>query len=301
MDLLPALKKDNTGYDLINLMVGSEGTLGIITAATLKLVPRPEAYATAMVVVPDVSAALKLMNFVQARTGGRVEAFELFGQLMYDLCVKYLDHITAPFSYSPPLSVLVEIAAGSAEDAKTDADGKLALIQQLEDILGEAFETGIAEDAVIAYSETQRRNLWTMREDTLDAMQRHGNWLLSDVSFQVSDLPGAIADLEAAFAAIAPGPFCIAFGHMGDGNLHSCARPFDEDPADHPAEAAAIKQALQDAVVKWRGSISAEHGIGTDKQAAMRELKDPVAYEMLKSIKTALDPDNLLNPGKLLM
>ena len=121
MDLLPALKKDNTGYDLINLMVGSEGTLGIITAATLKLVPRPEAYATAMVVVPDVSAALKLMNFVQARTGGRVEAFELFGQLMYDLCVKYLDHITAPFSYSPPLSVLVEIAAGSAEDAKTDS------------------------------------------------------------------------------------------------------------------------------------------------------------------------------------
>ena len=301
MDLLPALKKDNTGYDLINLMVGSEGTLGIITAATLKLVPRPEAYATAMVVVPDVSAALKLMNFVQARTGGRVEAFELFGQLMYDLCVKYLDHITAPFSYSPPLSVLVEIAAGSAEDAKTDADGKLALTQQFEDILGEAFETGIAEDAVIAYSETQRRNLWTMREDTLDAMQRHGNWLLSDVSFQVSDLPGAIADLEAAFAAIAPGPFCIAFGHMGDGNLHSCARPFDEDPADHPAEAAAIKQALQDAVVKWRGSISAEHGIGTDKQQDMKRLKDPVAYAMMKSIKTALDPHNLLNPGKVLM
>ena len=186
MDLLPALKKNNTGYDLINLMVGSEGTLGIITAASLKLVPRPEAYATAMVVVPDVSAALKLMNFVQAQTAGRVEAFELFGQLMYDLCVKYLDHITAPFSYSPPLSVIVEIAAGSAEDAKAGADGKLALTAQLEEILAEAFEAGIAEDAVVAYSEAQRRNLWTMREDTLDAMQRHGNWLLSDVSFQVS-------------------------------------------------------------------------------------------------------------------
>ena len=301
MDLLPALKKDNTGYDLINLMVGSEGTLGIITAASLKLVPRPEAYATAMVVVPDVSAALKLMNFLQARTAGRVEAFELFGQLMYDLCVKYLDHITSPFSYSPSLSVIVEIAAGSAEDARADADGKLALTAQLEEILAEAFEAGIAEDAVVAYSEAQRRNLWTMREDTLDAMQRHGNWLLSDVSFQVSDLPGAIADLETAFASIAPGPFCIAFGHMGDGNLHSCARPYDEDPKDHPEEAEAIKQALQDTVVKWRGSISAEHGIGTDKQAVMRELKDPVAYDMLKAIKAALDPDNLLNPGKLLI
>ena len=154
---------------------------------------------------------------------------------------------------------------------------------------------------MVAYSEAQRRNLWTMREDTLDAMQRHGNWLLSDVSFQVSDLPGAIADLEAAFAAIAPGPFCIAFGHMGDGNLHSCARPYDADPKDHPEEAKAIKQALQDAVVKWRGSISAEHGIGTDKQVVMQELKDPVAYDMLKAIKAALDPDNLLNPGKLLM
>jgi FAD/FMN-containing dehydrogenase len=301
MDLLPALKKDNTGYDLINLLVGSEGTLGIITAASLKLVPRPLAYATAMVVVPDVSAALKLMNFIQERTGGRVEAFELFGQLMYDLCVKYLDHITAPFSYSPTLSVMVEIAAGSTEDAKTDTDGKLALTSQLEEMLGEAFEMGIAEDAVVAYSEAQRRNLWVMREDTLDAMQRHGNWLISDVSFQVSDLPGAISDLEEAFAAIAPGPFCVAFGHMGDGNLHSCARPFDEDPEKHPAEAEAIKQALQDAVLKWRGSISAEHGIGTDKQAAMKGLKDPIAYAMLKTIKGALDPDNLLNPGKLLM
>ena len=282
-------------------MVGSEGTLGIITGASLQLVPIPAAYATAMVVVPDVKAALTLMNFVQTRTGGRVEAFELFGKLMYDLCAKYLDHITVPFSYSPDLSILVEIAAGTSDDAKIDDNGKIALVQQLEDILGEAFEAGLAEDAAIAYSEAQRNNLWVMREDTLEAMQRHGSWVMSDVSFQVSDLPGAIADLEAAFAAIAPGPFCVAFGHMGDGNLHSCMRPFDEDPKDHPAESEAIKKALCDIVTKWRGSISAEHGIGTDKQQLMKQLKDPAAYAMMKSIKAALDPDNLLNPGKVLL
>lgn len=301
MDLLPALKKDNTGYDLVNLMVGSEGTLGITTAATLQLVPTPAAYATAMVTVPDVTTALKLMNFVQARTGGRVEAFELFGKLMYDLCDKYLDHITVPFASSPDLAILVEIAAGSEADAKTDSSGKMLLVGELEDMLADAFEMGLAEDAAIAYSESQRRNLWTMREDTLDAMQRHGNWVMSDVSFQVSDLPGAIADLEERFAAIAPGPFCVAFGHMGDGNLHSCMRPYDEDPSKHPQEAAAIKQALCDVVTKWRGSISAEHGIGTDKQVLMKQLKDPTAYAMMKSIKAALDPDNLLNPGKVLM
>ena len=160
---------------------------------------------------------------------------------------------------------------------------------------------GLASDAAIAYSESQRRNLWVMREDTLDAMQRRGSWVMSDVSFQVADLPGAIADLEAAFAAIAPGPFCVAFGHMGDGNLHSCMRPYDGDPKDHPAESAAIKQALCDTVEKWRGSISAEHGIGTDKQELMKQLKDPVAYAMMKQIKSALDPDNLLNPGKVLL
>ena len=301
MDLLPALKKDNTGYDLVNMMIGSEGTLGIITAASLKLVARPAAYATAMVVVEDASKALQLMNFMQDRTGGRIEAFELFGQLLYDLCVTHLEYITPPFSYSPALSVLVEVAAGSKADATADATGKTVLATELEEILGEAFEAEMVVDAVIAQSESQRNNFWKMREDALEAMQRHGNWVMSDVSFQVSDLPGAIADLEAAFAAVAPGPFCVAFGHMGDGNLHSCARPYDKDPSECPDEAAAIKQALHDTVVKWRGSISAEHGIGTDKQAVMKALKDPVAYAMMKQIKAALDPDNLLNPGKVLM
>lgn len=301
MDLLPALKKDNTGYDLVNMMIGSEGTLGIITAASLKLVARPAAYATAMVVVEDASKALQLMNFMQDRTGGRIEAFELFGQLLYDLCVTHLEYITPPFSYSPALSVLVEVAAGSKADATADATGKTVLATELEEILGEAFKAEMVVDAVIAQSESQRNNFWKMREDALEAMQRHGNWVMSDVSFQVSDLPGAIADLEAAFAAVAPGPFCVAFGHMGDGNLHSCARPYDKDPSECPDEAAAIKQALHDTVVKWRGSISAEHGIGTDKQAVMKALKDPVAYAMMKQIKAALDPDNLLNPGKVLM
>jgi len=301
MDLLPALKKNNTGYDLVNLMVGSEGTLGIITAASLKLVTPPHAFATAMVKVRDVAAALELMNMTQSRSGGQIEAFELIGRLMYELPVKYLDHVSPVFDEAPDLAVLMELGAARPEDAAPGPDGTVPLSGLLESILADAFEAGLVEDAVIAQSDTQRANFWALREGTLDAMQKHGNWVMNDISFQVSDLPGAIADLEAAFAAIAPGPFCVAFGHMGDGNLHINARPYDADPKDHPKEVQAIKDAVRDTVIKWRGSISAEHGIGLDKQKDMKALKDPVAYQMMKSVKAALDPDNLLNPGKVLM
>ena len=301
MDLLPALRKNNTGYDLVNLMIGSEGTLGIITAASLKLVTPPHAFATAMVKVRDVEAALELMNMTQSRCGGQVEAFELIGKLMYELPVQYLDHVSPVFDEAPELAVLMELGAARPEDAVPGPDGTVALSALLESILADAFEAGLVEDAVIAQSDAQRANFWAMREGTLEAMQRHGPWVMNDISFQVSDLPGVIADMEAAFAAVAPGPFCVAFGHMGDGNLHINARPYDKDPKEHPEEAQAIKDVVRDIVIKWRGSISAEHGIGLDKQQDMKDLKDPVAYAMMKSIKQALDPDNLLNPGKVLM
>ena len=298
---LRGLRKNNTGYDLVNLMVGSEGTLGIITAASLKLVTPPHAFATAMVKVRNVEAALELMNMTQSRCGGQVEAFELIGKLMYELPVQYLDHVSPVFDEAPELAVLMELGAARPEDAAPGPDGTVALSALLESILADAFEAGLVEDAVIAQSDAQRANFWAMREGTLEAMQRHGPWVMNDISFQVSDLPGVIADMEAAFAAVAPGPFCVAFGHMGDGNLHINARPYDKDPKEHPEEAQAIKDAVRDIVIKWRGSISAEHGIGLDKQQDMKDLKDPVAYAMMKSIKQALDPDNLLNPGKVLM
>ncbi len=301
MDLLPALKKNNTGYDLINLMIGAEGTLGIITAASLSLVTPPPAYATAMVKVRDVPAALELMNFTQAESGGRIEAFELFGRLHYELCIRHLPHITPPFAEPADLAVMIEIAAGSDADATVGDDGSLPVTTQLEAILGTALEAGWISDAVVARSASQRANMWAMREDVLSAMVAHGKWVMNDISFQVADLPAAIADLDAAFAAVAPGVYGTAFGHMGDGNLHVCARPYDKDPADCPAEAAAIKQAVRDVVTRWRGSISAEHGIGTEKQADMKAMKDPAAYAMMTSIKAALDPDNILNPGKVLM
>ena len=301
MDLLPALKKDNTGFDLVNLMIGAEGTLGIITAASLSLVTPPPAFATAMVKVRDVEAALALMNLAQAESGGRIEAFELFGRLHYELCARHLSHVTPPFAEAADLAVMIEIAAGSEADAVPGDDGRLPLADELEAILASAFDAGWVSDAVIAQSAAQRANMWAMREDVLSAMMAHGKWVMNDISFQVADLPAAIADLDAAFNAVAPGVYGTAFGHMGDGNLHVCARPHDRDPEDCPDEAAAIKQAVRDVVTKWRGSISAEHGIGTDKQTDMKAMKDPVAYAMMQSIKTALDPHNLLNPGKVLM
>ena len=275
--------------------------LEVVTAASVKLVTPPHAFATAMVKVRDVEAALELMNMTQSRCGGQVEAFELIGKLMYELPVQYLDHVSPVFDEAPELAVLMELGAARPEDAAPGPDGTVALSALLESILADAFEAGLVEDAVIAQSDAQRANFWAMREGTLEAMQRHGPWVMNDISFQVSDLPGVIADMEAAFAAVAPGPFCVAFGHMGDGNLHINARPYDKDPKEHPKEAQAIKDAVRDIVIKWRGSISAEHGIGLDKQQDMKDLKDPVAYAMMKSIKQALDPDNLLNPGKVLM
>ena len=301
MDLLPALKKDNTGYDLVNLIIGAEGTLGIITAASLALVPPPPALATAMVKLRDLDAALALMNLAQAESGGRVEAFELFGRLHYELCARHLAHVTPPFDEAADLAVMIEIAAGSTDDATIGDDGTLPLTTQLETILATALEAGWISDAVVAQSAAQRANMWAMREDVLTAMMAHGKWVMNDISFQVADLPAAIADLDAAFHAVAPGLYGTAFGHMGDGNLHVCARPYDKDPADFPQEAAAIKQAVRDVVAKWRWSISAEHGIGTDKQTDMKAMKDPAAYAMMQAIKKALDPDNLLNPGKVLM
>ena len=301
MDLLPALKKNNTGYDLVNLIIGAEGTLGIITAASLALVPPPPALATAMVKLRDLDAALALMNLAQAESGGRVEAFELFGRLHYELCARHLAHVTPPFDEAADLAVMIEIAAGSTDDATIGDDGTLPLATQLETILATALEAGWISDAVVAQSAAQRANMWAMREDVLTAMMAHGKWVMNDISFQVADLPAAIADLDAAFHAVAPGLYGTAFGHMGDGNLHVCARPYDKDPADFPQEAAAIKQAVRDVVAKWRGSISAEHGIGTDKQTDMKAMKDPAAYAMMQAIKKALDPDNLLNPGKVLM
>ena len=131
-------------------------------------------------------------------------------------------------------------------------------------------------------------------------MQRHGPLVMNDISFQVSDLPGVIADMEAAFAAVAPGPFCVAFGHMGDGNLHINARPYDKDPKEHPEEAQAIKDAVRDIVIKWRGSISAEHGIGQQKKAYMPVYRSEIELDMMRKLKATIDPDNLMNPGKVL-
>ena len=211
----------------------------------------------------------------------------------------FLEEILDEPKLIPALMAL--LGAATKEDAEIGADGTVALESQLESILADAFEAELIHDAVIARSAAQRLNFWAMREGTLEAMQRHGPWVMNDISFQVSDLPGVIADMEAAFTAVAPGPFCVAFGHMGDGNLHINARPYDKDPMEHPEEAQAIKNAVRDIVIKWRGSISAEHGIGLDKQQDMKDMKDPVAYAMMKSIKQALDPDNLLNPGKVLI
>lgn len=288
---LNALKKDNTGYDLKDLLVGAEGTLGIITAATLKLFPLPEGHETAIVNVASPEAALELFYLVRGRTGSRLTAFELMPRFGIDLQLKHGLLARDPTASVSPWYTLIEVnrMTGGAPGA-------------LQGALEEAIGKGLIADAVVADSEAQRLTMWAAREQMSEVQSKEGASIKHDVSVPIAAVPRLITEGTAAVERLAPGIRACPFGHMGDGNIHfNFSQPEGADgKAFMAASEEAAHHAIYGVVLKLGGSVSAEHGIGQLKVDLLKQVKDPVALEMMRAIKAALDPKGILNPGKML-
>ena len=287
---LNALKKDNTGYDLKDLLVGAEGTLGFITAATLKLFPIPEARETALCNVASPAAALELFYLLRERTGSRLTAFELMPRFGIELQLKHRMLARDPSASLSPWYVLAEV-----NRMRGGVPG--ALQSALEEALGE----GLVGDAVVAESEADRTLMWAAREQMSDVQSKEGASIKHDVSVPIAAVPQLIAEGVAAAERVVPGIRACPFGHMGDGNIHfNFSQPVGADGKTFMAGAEPVHAAIYEIVMQLGGSVSAEHGIGQLKTGLLRQVKDPVALDMMRAIKRALDPNGILNPGKVL-
>ena len=300
MDVLSGLRKDNTGYDLRDLFIGAEGTLGVITAATMKLFPLPKARATAFAAVPDIETALDLLNRMQAETGGAVEAFEMMPVEIMKLLAKHVPQRKQPFAEPPDLSILLEIAATSDAEAQPGPDGQVPLTAKLEGLLAAGFESGQITDAVLATSEAQRDEFWGLRDSCLEAAIAAGLRIGFDISLPLDRVHEFVAEMRATAQRMLPGVTVNALGHLGDGNLHYGIMPEAVELDLFRSRSAEIKRAVLDSVSSYRGSFSAEHGIGTSKLDEMAAYKDPVALAVMRDIKSVLDPKGIMNPGKVL-
>jgi FAD/FMN-containing dehydrogenase len=286
-DGLSALRKDNTGYDLKNWFIGAEGTLGIITAAALKLYAKPQARTVALVAVPSPAHAVRLLSRIKQAFADRLVGFELIARICVDLVLRHIPNTREPFAESHPWQVLIEL-----NDSRVDAP----IGQWLEDELAMAFEAGEASDAVIATSEAQMAELWRMREEISEAQRLEGKNVKHDISVPIARIPAFIETCDAALKAAFPEISLVCFGHLGDGNLHyNCGLP-----AQGLAQSDAINRVVYAHIDQFGGSISAEHGIGQLKREALTEHKSAVALAMMRKLKAALDPHNIMNPGKVL-
>jgi FAD/FMN-containing dehydrogenase len=287
---LNALKKDNTGYDLKDLLIGAEGTLGIITAATLKLFPLPEAHETALVNVASPEAALQLFYALRERAGSRLNAFEIVPRLGLEMQLRHKVLDRDPTAGPSPWYALVEISRmrGGVPGA-------------LQAGLEAAFEGGLINDATIAESLADRARMWAFREQMSDVQSLEGASIKHDVSVPIAAVPQLIAEGSAAALRMLPGIRPCPFGHIGDGNIHfNFSQPVGADPKAFMAGAQPVHDAIYEIVLKLGGSVSAEHGIGQLKTELLKQVKDPVALEMMRAIKQALDPKGIMNPGKVL-
>src|SRR6056297_1660777 len=296
VDLMSELHKDNSGYDLRDLLIGAEGTLGIITAAVLKLHPKPQAYATAMVATPSLDAALVLLNKLQQDTGGAVEAFEFMPGVYMDAYLERFPDARPPFDARHEVNILVEVGAIAPRDATPDSDGSIPVAAHLETILEQQFHSGGVLDAVVAQNESQRQDMWARREAGAEVARLRPNVIDNDVCVPVDRMQQFLDLITDRTKALDPElvPICVA--HLGDGNLHFAGWPASQDPAVHTA----IKQAVDDTAIEIGGSFSAEHGVGLTKKPAMLRHKNSAAVQAMRAIKQALDPKGVMNPGKVL-
>jgi FAD/FMN-containing dehydrogenase len=288
---LSPLRKDNTGYDLKGLFVGSEGTLGVITAACLKLFPAPRALATAWVSIPDPAAAIQLLAALRETSGDRVSTFELVPQVALDLVLRLVPGTRDPATARSPWYLLIELGSSAADD----------LDALLEAALAAAIERGLATDAALARSAQQRADFWRLRESVPEAQRRAGGSLKHDVSVPVAAMPAFIEHGSALVEELAPEGYLVAYGHVGDGNLHfNLNQREGADTATFLARELPLKRAVHDLVAAMRGSFSAEHGIGRLKVGELERYAQPEELALMRRIKHALDPGGILNPGKVL-
>lgn len=289
---LRRLRKDNTGYCLRQLFVGSEGTLGIITAAVLKLVPQPKEIAVAFCAVPTAAAALDLFARFQAHDAASISAFELMSGLGTEFVLKHIPNATLPLDKPAAFYVLVELATPRPN---------AGLRASLESVLEGAFADGIVVDAALAESDAQRGAIWRLREGHSEAQKREGASVKNDVSVPVSKVPAFIAEATEACRKLMPGIRAVPFGHMGDGNIHfNLEQPVDADPTWFLSQDHAIMDAVNEVVRKYDGSFSAEHGIGKLKPYMMPDWRGGAELALMRRIKDAIDPRGLMNPGKVL-
>ena len=287
---LSGLKKDNRGYSLDQLLIGAEGTLGVITAVALRLVPGISARAVAWAGLASPTRALELLRFLEARTSS-IEGFELVPQDSLDLVIKHIPDSRAPLTGRHAWHVLIEA---------TTADADAAIGAELEQLLGAALQKGIIGDAVLAANEAQAEAFWKIRDSISEAERAEGQTLAHDISVPVADMPAFVVDAAAAVEAAFPGVVASGFGHLGDGNIHFHVRAGSHAAPDwYEAEGEKITRMVDDLVTAAGGSISAEHGIGQLKRAELARLAPAGRVHALRAIKQALDPLGIMNPGKL--
>src|SRR3954467_14222105 len=290
LNTLSKLKKDNTGYDLRNLFIGAEGTLGIITAATLKLFPKPRAVETAFVGLKSPDDALKLLAIAQNEAAGTLTSFELLSGIAVDFSIRHGIDIRAPLTGAHPWYVLMELSSSRDEARGT-----------LEAILERGMEAGIVDDAAIAASLAQRQAFWKLRDEMSAAQKPEGGSIKHDISVPVAAVPDFIAEANAAVIKLIPGARPVPFGHLGDATIHyNISQPVGADGAAFLARWHELNGVVFDIVLPIGGSISAEHGIGVLKRDELPAVKDRTAIELMRGIKAMLDPLGIMNPGKVL-
>ncbi len=288
---LNKLKKDNTGYDLKNLFIGAEGTLGVITAAVLRLVPRPRSVETAFAGVASAEAALELLGIAQERSGGDVTSFEIMTRAGIELVLRHAQGCRDPLASPHAWYVLMELSSQQRE-------GLRAL---LEAVLADGMERGLVLDATIAESIEQGKAFWRVREMFGEVQRYAGGSIKHDISVPVAAVPAFIREADAAVTALIPGARPLPFGHLGDGNIHyNVNQPVGTDKGEFLKRWDEVNAAVFAVVKKYGGSISAEHGVGVMKRDLLPSVKDPVALDLMRSLKRMLDPKGILNPGKVL-